>query len=440
MKLGNWLLTTLIITLLVCGTLLSPLVWGGTTTEAPASIANMAYPLPDKPSFAVLPFNDTSGEAEPKYISEGFTFTLFEVLSDNSGVFVIDPLSTAKYQGKPFTIKQVAEEMGVHYVVKGSFQKSGDQLKINVQMIDAFKGTPIWSQNYDRKLSDILKIQDDIALNMIKSAGAKTDDLIVEGRSVEGTNNAEAYLKAIKANSHVFARTPEGHRKAKDFYQQAIALDSNYLNPYIGLVHTWSEEARWGFTDQPQEAMAKAREIGQTAINMDPSSSSAHTAMGRALYNLKEHDKAIATLNRAAALNPDNTFAYFYLGWTLCYAGRAPEAIPAFQKMKRSNPLNPQWALLGLGAANLFAGNYDEAISYYQKMIDGGSKFYRTYLDIAACQVALGRREEAQVNSKKVMELNPKFTVQKHISRLPAKSPEAVKLYTQALQKLDLPQ
>jgi tetratricopeptide (TPR) repeat protein len=120
--------------------------------------------------------------------------------------------------------------------------------------------------------------------------------------------------------------------------------------------------------------------------------------------------------------------------------GRAPEAIPAFQKMKRSNPLNPQWALLGLGAANLFAGNYDEAIPYYQKMIDGGSKFYRTYLDIAACQVALGRREEAQMNCKKVMELNPKFTVQKHISRLPAKSPEAVKRYTQALQNLDLPQ
>jgi tetratricopeptide (TPR) repeat protein len=108
--------------------------------------------------------------------------------------------------------------------------------------------------------------------------------------------------------------------------------------------------------------------------------------------------------------------------------------------MRRSNPLNPQWALLGLGGANLMAGNYEEAIPYYQKMIDGGSKFYRAYLDVAACQVSLGRQEEAQVNCKKVLEFNPKFRMQKHITRLPAKSPEAVKLYTDALKKLDLPQ
>jgi adenylate cyclase len=440
MQLRNWLFTGFMITTLVCATLARSPVWGGRPAMAPASIENMAYPLPNKPSFAVLPFNDESGEAEPKYISEGFTNTLFEVLSDSSGVFVIHPLSTAKYQGKSVTVKQVAEELGVQYVVQGSFQKTGDQLVIDARMIDALKGTTVWSQDYDRRMSDILKIQDDMALNMIKSAGAKTDGLIVEGRSLEGTNNVDAYLKAINAFHHILSGTPEGHRKAKELYQQAIALDSNYLNPYIGLIHALLDEARWGFTDQPQEAMEKARDIAQTAINMDPTSSTAHTAMGRALYNLKEHDKAIATLNRAAALNPDNTFAYFYLGWTLNYAGRSQEAIPAFQKMRRSNPLNPQWALLGLGSANLFAGNYDEAIPYYQKMIDGGSKFYRTYLDIAACQVTLGRQEEAQINCKKVMELNPKFRMQKHITRLPAKSPEAVELYTRALQKLDLPQ
>jgi TolB-like protein/Tfp pilus assembly protein PilF len=440
MILKNWLFPGFMIILLVCGALAGSTVWGGRMPEPAASIENMAYPLPNKPSFAVLPFNNTSSEAEPKYICEGFTNSLFEVLSDSSGVFVIHPLSTSKYGGKPYTIKQVAEELGVRFVVKGDFQKTGDQLQIDVQMIDALKGTTVWSQTYDHRMNDILKIQNDITLNLVKSAGAKHDDLIVKGRSVEGTKHVGAYLKTINANNHTFGRNPEGHRKAKELYQQAIELDSNYLKPYIGLVNALSDEARWGFTDSPQEAMESARNIAQAAIDLDPSSSTAHTAMGRALYNLKEHDRAIATLNQAAALNPDNTFAYFFLGWTLCYAGRAPEAIPAFQKMRRSNPLNPQWALLGLGAANLFAGNYDEAIPYYQKMIDGGSKFYRAYLDIAACQVSLGRQEEAQVNCKRVMELNPKFRVQKHITRLPAKSLEAVKMYTQALQKLDLPQ
>lgn len=440
MRLKNWIYIALTIVLLGCLWFKSSPVWGANETVAAATVENMAYPLPDNPSFAVLPFNDTSGDVELKYLSAGFTNTLFDALSANSSVFAIVPMSTAKYAGKPFAFNKVAEELGVRYVVAGSFQKSGDQLKIGVKMIDALKGTPVWSKTYDRKMTDILKIQDDIALNIVKSARAKYDDLVVEGRSVEGTNNVEAYLKHTNAYNLRFKRTPEGHRNAKELCQQAIALDSDYLNPYITLVNIWIDEARWGFTDSPQAAMEKARRIGQIAIDLDPSSSSAFTAMGRALYNLREHDKAIATLERAAALNPDNSDAYSNLGWTLCYAGRAAEAIPAFQKMKRLNPLNPQWAFFGIGAANLFAGNYEQAIPYYQKMIDGGSKFFRTYLDIAACQIALGRQEEAQVNCTKVMELNPRFTLNKHISRLPAKDPESVKFYTQALQKLELPQ
>ena len=120
------------------------------------------------------------------------------------------------------------------------------------------------------------------------------------------------------------------------------------------------------------------------------------------------------------------------------YAGRSQEGIPAFNKTLRSNPLKPRGALLGLGGANLFAGKYEEAIPYFQKIIDVGSKFYRVYLDLAACYAALGRQEEAEVNSKKVLELNPKFTLAKPISRLPAKNSEAIKQYTEALAKLEM--
>jgi TolB-like protein/Tfp pilus assembly protein PilF len=440
MKLRNCLFTGFMITLLVCGTLAGSPVWGGRMPEPAAAIENMTFPLPNKPSFAVLPFDNTSGKAEPKYICDGLTNSLFDALSNTTGVFVIHPMSTSKYAGKPYTVKQVAEELGVQYVVQGDFKKTGDQVQIEVQMMDALKGTRVWSQSYDHRMNDILKIQDDIALNLVKSAGAKYDDLIVEDCTVEGTNNVEAYVKNVQAFDFTLKGTPEGHRQAKELCQQAIALDSRYLKPYISLVHIWSEEARWGFSDSPEKALQSAHDIARAAINLDKKSSEAHTAMGRALYNMKQHDKAIAALEQAVALNPDNTFAYFFLGWTLCYAGRAPEAIPAFEKMRRSNPLNPQWSLLGLGGANLFAGNYEAAIPYYQKMIEGGSKFYRVYLDVAACQVSLGLQEEARVNCKRVLQFNPKFKMQKHITRLPAKSPEAVKSYTQALQKLDLPQ
>jgi TolB-like protein len=438
MRLRNWIFIALMIALLGYWALQGSPVWGGSETEAPASIENMAYPLPDKPSFAVLPFDDTSDESEPKYISDGFTDTLIAALSENPSVFTISSMSTSKYKGKPFTIKQVSEELGVHYVVKGNFQKSGDQLQIAVQMIDALKGYPVWSERYDLNIKDTFKIQNDITLNMVKSAGAEYDKSIGESRPVEGTNNINAYLTNLNAFHYYMKFSPEGHSKAKELCEQAIALDPNYLKPYISLVDICVEEARWGFSESPEKSFERAFNFAQTAVELDKSNSMAHASMGRVLYNLRQHDKAIAVLEQAVALNPNNTIAYMWLGWTLNYAGRSQEAIPVFKKMMRSNPLNPQWALLGLGSANLFEGNYEEAISYYQKMIEGGSKSYRVYLDQAACYAALGRQEEAEVKSKEVLKLNPKFTLKKHITRLPAKDPESIKPYTEALRKLEL--
>jgi adenylate cyclase len=159
--------------------------------------------------------------------------------------------------------------------------------------------------------------------------------------------------------------------------------------------------------------MERALNMAQTAVKLDKTNSQAHAAMGRVLYSLREHDKAIEVLERAIALNPENTDAHIWLGWTLNYAGRAQEAIPVFKKMMRSTPLTPQWALLGLGGANLYVGNYEEAIPYYQKIIEieGGAKYYRVYLDLAACYAALGRQEETEAVSKEVLKLNPKFRI-----------------------------
>lgn len=438
MRIRNLIFIAIMIALFADWALQGSQVWGGSETETPATIENMAYPLPDKPSFAVIPFDDTSDDSEPKYLSDGFTNTIFDALFGIPSVFVISPQSALKYKGKPVTVKQVSEELGVQYVVKGNFRKSGNQLQIVVQMIDALKGSPIWSKRYDINIKDILKIQNDITLNMLKSAGVMYDKILDENRTVEGTNNIDAYLANVNAFHNYMKYSPEGHSRARELCEKAIALDPNYLKPYFALADICVEEARWGFSKTPEKSFEQAFNAAQTAIDLDKSNSMAHTSMGRVLYNLKEHDKSIAEFEQAISLNPENTLAYFYFGWTLMYAGRSIEAIPAFNKMMRSDPLNPQWALLGLGGANLFAGKYEEAIPYYKKMIEGGTKSYRAYLDLAACYAALGQREEAEVNSKEVLKLNPKFTMTKHISRLPGQDPESIKLYTEALEKLEM--
>ena len=439
MRLRNCIFITFMIALLGYWAFQGPPVWGGSEKVTPASIENMAYPLPDKPSFAILPFYNIGKDPELEYLSDGFTNTILDALFGIPSVFVIASESTLKYKGKPVTIKQVAEELGVQYVVKGNFQKSGDQLHITVQMIDALKGQPAWSQSYDRNIKDTFNIQNEITVNMLKSVGVKYGKILDESRTVEGTNSIDAYLAYLNASNNYWKFSPEGHSKARELCEQSIALDPNYLKPYITLVDTCVEEARWGFSKTPEKSFERALNAARRAVELDKSNSKAHTSMGRVLYNLKEHDKAIAELEQAISLNPENNNAYMFLGWTLMYAGRSQEAIPVFNKMMRLDPLNPQWALLSLGGANLFAGKYEEAIPYYKKMIEGGTKSYRAYLDLAACYAALGRQEEAEVNSKKALKLNPKFTMTKHISRLPAKDPESIKLYTEALGKLEIP-
>ena len=356
MKLRNWIFITFMIALLGYWAFQGSQVWGGSETETTASIEKMAYPLPDKPSFAVIPFDDKSDDSEPQYLSDAFTNTIFDALFSIPSVFVISPQSALEYKGKPVTVKQVSEELGVQYVVKGNLRKSGDQIQVAVQMIDALKGAPIWSKRYDINIKDTLKIQNEITLNMFKSAGVKYDKILDENLTVEGTNNIDAYLANANAFNNYLKYSPEGHSKARELCEKAIALDPNYLKPYFSLADICVEEARWGFSKTPERSFERALNAAQTAIELDKSNSMAHTSMGRVLYNLKEHDKAIAEFEQAIALNPENAVAEFFLGWTLMYAGRSQEALPSFNKMMRSNPLNPQSALLGLGGANLFAG------------------------------------------------------------------------------------
>jgi adenylate cyclase len=412
----------------------------------PASVEKMAFPLPDKPSFAVLPFANMSDDSELEYLSDGFTETLIAALSNMPGMFVIARSSTFKYKGKPVTIKQVAEELGVHYVIEGSFQKSGDKLRVTTQMIDALTGFHIWSEQYDRNFKEIFKIQDDITLNIIKSAGSKYDKYKAIDpysiKQVAGTNNLDAYLKDLNG-FHMWRNNPnpETISKVKRLSEEAIALDPNFLHAYFGLIGMIIQEARYGLSKSFENSMERALKLAQKTVEIDELSSRAHTEMGQVLYNLKEHDKAVAELEQAISLNPENHYAYYYLGWTLNYAGRGQEAISAFKKGIRTNPWGRIYNLFGIGAANALMGKYEAAIPYIQESIELlGKPNYIFHLWLAACYAALGREEEAKAESQEVLRLHKTFSLNKYINRLPAKDPESIRRYVVALRKTGLPE
>ena len=220
----------------------------------PASVEKMAFPLPDKPSIAVLPFENLSDDPAQENIVDGITDAIITGLSKTPEMFVIARNSVFTYKGKPVKIKQVSEELGVRYVLEGSVQKEGNRLRINAQLIDGIKGHHLWAEKYDRDLKDLFDLQDDITKNVITALQVK----LTEGDSAriygKGTDNLEAYLMVMKGVSHVRQYNKDNNGIAQQLFVEAIALDPNYAYAYVVLAWTYYHEASNGWTETPAKS------------------------------------------------------------------------------------------------------------------------------------------------------------------------------------------
>jgi adenylate cyclase len=351
--------------------------------------------------------------------------------------------STFAYKKKPATIKQVAEELGVQYVIEGSIQKSEDQLRITVQIIDALTGYHVWSERYDKDIKDIFKIQDDISFNIVKKVAekhskAKKGHLDWRGiETITNTNNVDAYLKYLNASyTYNQKSSPENYAKAKRLCEEALALDSSFSHPYITLAWIHVREARYGFSASPEKSRKLAIKMAEKAVELDESNPDAYIALGRAYYDVKQFDKALAVLKRAEAIDP-NTVGL--IGWVHIWTGSPDKAVPYMKRYMRGhigNVLGP----FSVGAANIFMGKYEDAIPYYKEAIKISPGFYRLHLDLAACYAALGKEEEAKAATQQVLKIYAAFNVEKYIKNLPARSPEDIKYYTEALRKVPFPE
>ncbi len=407
----------------------------------PASVDQMAYPLPEKPSIAVLSFSNIGDDPDIDYFINGFSDTLITALSKMPGIFVIARSSTSVYKDKSIKINKISEELGIQYVINGSIQKSGEKLRVTVKMIDALTGYHVWSDQYSRSLKNIFEIQDDIVLSIIKSVGSKYNE-IIESVTAEaaGTKNLDAYLRNLMSlylYESNFSR--DNFNEIIHLAEEAIVLDQNFLNPYIRIVYSKARAARYGFTETPDMLRDQALDMAQIAVKLKANSARAHGALGRAYYELKQYEKSITEYKKVLELDPNEPTGYD-IGWALCYSGRASEAFPYFMESRRLNPKSII-PLLGLSLVNLITGNYENAIPFLIDGIDVNPNFLRLYLDLAACYAAMGLEEEAKKAAKKVMELNPAFSIDNYIYRgLPVTDLNTIKSYVDALKKIPFPQ
>jgi adenylate cyclase len=314
----------------------------------PASKDKMAFPLPDKPSIAVLPFVNMSGDPKQEFLCDGMTEAIITALSKVPRMFVIARDSTFAYKGKPVTVKQVSEDLGVRYVLEGSLQRSGDRLRITAQLIDALTGDHIWAERYDRVLQDLFALQDEITIKILNGVRVKLTmggEVSMSQKYAEkyygGKQGLDCYLKLMEARGYIELYTIQDNNLARRMTEEAIAMCPG--NP-IGYIQLGGISYRDYFLDQtkpPQETLDKAIELVQKALAMDNSLASAHGLLC-AIYTAKrEYDKAIAEGERGAALNPGGTSELLNYAASLCYAGRPEEAIQLFQKAIRLNPFTP---------------------------------------------------------------------------------------------------
>ena len=402
-----------------------------------ASVEKMAFPLPDKPSIAVLPFVNMSGDPEQEYFSDGITEDIITALSKVPNLFVIARNSTSTYKGKPVKVKQVSEELGVRYVVEGSVRKIGERVRITAQLIDALSSHHLWAERYDRDLKDIFALQDEITMKVITALQVELTTGEMAGLIAKGTKNIDAFIKYMQAFELLSRQTKEGSIQARKILEEALALDPEYSRLYVSLAQTHFIDVWYGTTDSPDQSLARALELAQKAISLDDSNAAAYSVLGEIYMMKRQYDKAIAECERAVSLDPNSAEIIYRLGMVLNYAARAEEAIPYLQNAIRFNPLPPAMYFVQLAISYRDSGQYEKAIETSKKALQREPNTQFAYIHMAVSYIRLGLDKEARAAAAEILRINPKFSLERYAKILPFPQP-AVDRVIEDLRKAGL--
>jgi adenylate cyclase len=410
-----------------------------------ASIEKMAFPLPDKPSIAVLPFVNLSEDPKQEFLSDGMTEEIITALSRVPRLFVIARSSTDTYKGKPVKVRQVSEELGVRYVLEGSVQRSGDRVRITAQFIDALTGKHLWANRYDRDLKDIFALQDEITINILTNLQVKlmyggdapSAEKIAE-KYYWGKQGLDCYLKLVEANGYIIRWNIEDNNRARRMIEEAIAMCPENPIGYLYLGWVYHHDYVLGNTASPRETLEKSIELAKKGLAMDDSIATGHSLLGQIYTLQKDHDRAIAEGERGLALNPGGAFSLLNYAGSLNIAGRAEEAIPLFQKAIRLNPFGPSSLYRDFGHALRSVGRYEEAVSAYKRAIQIAPDNFTAHLGLTATYSLMGRERDARAEAAEVLRINPKFSLDYYAKYAAFKDQSARDKYIGALRKAGL--
>ncbi len=364
----------------------------------PASVERMAFPLPDKPSIAVLPFVNLSDDPEQEYFADGMTDDLITDLSKVSDLFVIARNSSFIYKGKPIEIRQVAEELGVRYVLEGSVRRAGDEVRVNAQLIDATTGGHLWAERYDGKVTDIFAAQDAFIRKIVGALAlnlsAEEQEEIARGQSA----NIEAREAFQRGWEHYLRFSPEQNARAATELKTAIELDPDYGRAHaaLGLVYLRGCAWRWNEPLSTSRGGAFRRAAGYLDEAKNHPSSLANIAASQIYLYDERHDEALIEAARSIALDPNDPEAHIGMAWTMITTGKPQPGLEFVETAMRLNPSYPAHYVLARGMALFAMDELERAAAVFEEALERDPSATELAPPLAATYVRLGRREDAR--------------------------------------------
>ena len=402
-----------------------------------------ALALPDRPSIAVLPFLNLSGDPQQEYFSDGITEDIIAALSRVQWFFVIARNSSFTYKGRAVDEKQVARELGVRYVLEGSVRKAGDRVRITGELIQADTGLHIWADRFDGELADIFGLQDQVTASVVAAIEPSLRQAEIDRARRKPTEKLDAYDWYLRALPHFYTLTREGVDQAIMLLDRAIAIDPHFAlaKALAARCYAWRNPQGWAAA--PEEEKATAIRLGREALRDSGDDPSVLWMVGFAMWQLRvDLEGALELYDRSLALNANCSQALTLRGWALATAGRLDEAIASLLQPLRLSPVDPEafFTMSALGWTYLVAGRFDEAVKWTSCALRERPAFAPALRLHAVCLVELGRLDEARDTIAYLLQLEPGLTTSKLRRRVPIFDEKLMNAFLNGLRKAGLPE
>jgi TolB-like protein/class 3 adenylate cyclase/tetratricopeptide (TPR) repeat protein len=414
-----------------------------TASFAAAPSSNSPLPLPDRPSIAVLPFQNMSGDPEQEYFADGIVEDIITALSRFKSLFVIARNSSFTFKGKAVDIKKVGQELGVRYVLEGSIRKAGGRVRITGQLIDAASGAHLWADKFDGSLEDVFNLQDRITMSVVAAIAPKLDQAEIERSKRKPTEKLDAYDYYLRGLAVVEGATKDENEEALRLFYKAIEIDANFALAHAMVARCFTLRKANGWMADVAKESAETAKLARRAAELGRDDAAVLSRAGYALARVVfEPEEGADLIERALALNPHLSSAWQFGGLLKAFRGEAETAIEHLAQAMRLSPLDPSLYSMqtATALAHFVAGRYDESVLWAEKASREDPNFLPAIRIIATSAGNSGQLERAQKAAKRMLEIDPAFRVSRLTDHVPLRRPDDLARYAEGLRRAGLPE